>query len=231
MKSEEKRRRHGCAKRKRTEKPFWTASGQRATSTKVKPPQLVFSSFAWCVLKQKETQCITEFVLSPPRHRLPICCVCGWVCARVCVCVCVRACVRACVCVCVCSCFVFMFACSCICLVLWSTYVVCWIRWWRKLWPFDCELKKKATRQWLTYVQTFFKPSIIGPTSRDGINNNDRKQTAVFSLNFWTCLIKTDIYKSRKHDRECGHLVSKSLCQWHHQQAQNVLRKYQICHN
>ena len=107
----------------------------------------------------------------PPSANL----LCVWVCLQKRESVCARAC--ACVCVCVCSCFVFMFDCSCICLVLWSTYVLCWLWWWRKLWPFDSELKKKASRQWLTYDQTFFKASITGPTSRDGINNSDRKQT------------------------------------------------------
>ena len=48
-----------------------------------------------------------------------------------------------------------------------------------------------------------------------------------FSLHFSPCLLKLDIWKSRKYACECCHFVPNSLCQWRHEQGRNMEQKYQ----
>ena len=51
-----------------------------------------------------------------------------------------------------------------------------------------------------------------------------------FSVNVCSCLLRTDVWKSRKHGRECRHFASASQCLWHNEQGRCVQQKCAVGH-
>ena len=61
-------------------------------------------------------------------------------------------------------------------------------------------------------------------------NENKDTLTTVFQSIYGLVCSKIDVWKSRKHGRECCHCVSGSLYQWRHEQGGHEWQKYQVRH-
>lgn len=67
------------------------------------------------------------------------------------------------------------------------------------------------------------KKSITGLIDKNGIKYTHSS----FCFNFWSYLLKIEVWKSRKQDCGCCHFVPRCLYEWRHEQGRHMQQKCQ----